>query len=437
MMTPLGICFLFVPVLELLTLVNLEQIDAQNSKDHVRVFYKDPWPVVQTTAPAAAVFLGDTCPNNLCQNGGTCLMLNGNPQCQCNPGFVGDQCQDRQLQLSCDSDRMTFQVLKSTLQEVNVSISLLHMSNPACKLQETSELYASVTLTHENHTLCGTKIQVNGSHLIYTNELSTNTVNQRAEVPSSIISRTSSIRIGFSCVYRYDRVVSLPFPLLTSAGLATFMVNEGEFNVTMALYPTAEYLEPYNRPPVIHLNQHLYVQLQIHGHSPQTYFTLKLEECWATPWADHGSMVRHLLIRDGIANDSTTDLIDSGNWSLSRFSLLMFHFIQYEEVYLHCRIWLCQYNATQCHQQPRLERTKRELSDPYRKVVSCGPVKLEGSVRTSMEEPESGLEALIFAGSFAAGIVLLILSTVAFAKALKKMTALRSRANPAHVELLL
>ncbi|KAM3920338.1 pancreatic secretory granule membrane major glycoprotein GP2-like [Leptodactylus fuscus] len=438
-MAPLATSFWLVAVVELIALVDPEQVRGSelDPKGSVHVFYRDPWPKDQSMMPTIDATLGTGCPANACENGGRCEILSGKLQCLCKPGFIGDMCQDLQLQLSCDHDRMTFQVLKSALHELNVNLSILHLFNPACKQLDISELHVSVTLTHENHTLCGTVVQVNGSHLIYTNELSTSTAGEREEVPSSMISRSSDIRIGFACVYHYDRVVSLPFPLVTSAALVTFMVKEGKFNVTMTLHPTAEYLGPYSHPPVIPLNQRLYVQLQIHGHDPQNYFTLKLEECWATPWAHHGSAVRHLLITDGIANDSTVKMMDSGNQSLSRFTLLMFHFVQYQEVYLHCRIWLCHYNSTQCHYQPKSRMQKRELSDPYRKVVSCGPVKLSGGVRTSKEEQESGLRALVFAGSFAAGMVFLILSSVAFAKALKKISKLRRPVNSARFELLL
>ncbi|KAG9474737.1 hypothetical protein GDO78_003281 [Eleutherodactylus coqui] len=420
----------FVAVLRLMTVVSAQPDDEGNLNGSVRSLYPYPW--LHEPSPMPDPTPG-ACSTNVCENGGRCHLLNGQPHCLCNAGFVGDVCQDLHLQLSCDPDRMTFQVLKSALRELNMDSSALHTSNPACKLLNTSELYVSITLTPENHTLCGTVVQVNGSHLIYTNEVSTAV--DRAEVSGSMISRSSDIHIGFSCIYFYDRVISLPFPLVTTAALVTFMVKEGKFNVTMTLHPTAEYLEPHTHPLVIPLNRRLYVQLQIHGHGPQDYFTLRLEECWATPRAEHGSTDRHLLITDGVANDSTID-IDAENQSMSRFSLQMFRFVQHNQVYLHCRIWLCRHNATHCQQQARPGRQRRELSDPYRKVVSCGPIQLAGRVRSSVAEPESGLGQLVLAGSVTAGIVLLILSSVGFAKAVKKM-GVRKRTDPAGVEQML
>lgn len=74
---------------------------------------------------------------------------------------------DLWLQLSCDPDRMTFRVLVSALQELNINISVLHLSNPGCNLLDTSGVYASVTLTHENHTQCGTVVKVKAVSVLF------------------------------------------------------------------------------------------------------------------------------------------------------------------------------------------------------------------------------------------------------------------------------
>lgn len=74
---------------------------------------------------------------------------------------------------------------------------------------QSSTLYASPEMS----LLC----QVNGTHLIYSNELRTGFASQRPEILRNSISRSADVRIAFYCVYHYDRVVSLPYPLLTSA----------------------------------------------------------------------------------------------------------------------------------------------------------------------------------------------------------------------------
>ncbi|XP_075045547.1 pancreatic secretory granule membrane major glycoprotein GP2-like isoform X2 [Mixophyes fleayi] len=413
MMAFLDFTKLLIALLGTLTLVSPQGIQRINAEDDVDVFYREPWP----NGDGAVTVSGGACPTNLCRNGGLCQMIGGKPQCLCKPGFTNHNCQDMKLDLSCDEDGMKLKVQKSILHELSINTSILHTFNPQCKVQDTSNLHVSVTLTHANHTLCGTRVKVNGTHLIYSNALTTSS--EKAGIPGTVISRSADVKIGFSCVYPYDRVVSLPFPLLTSDSLVTFLLKEGEFNVSMTLHPTAEFLEPYEHPPVLPLIHRLYIQLQIHGHSPQDFFTLKLEECWATPGADHGGKFRHLLISNGQDNDSTVDIIKSEDKSLSRFSLQMFRFVDYPEFYLHCRIWLCQPNTTQCCERPRPNagRQRRDLVDPYRKVVSCGPIRLVRNVVSSAENPESGLSPFILPGSLAAGAILLLLCLVAVAKA--------------------
>ncbi|XP_063801877.1 uromodulin-like isoform X2 [Pseudophryne corroboree] len=397
-----------------------------NAEYNLNVHHKELFPREQGMTSAVAL-AGGVCPTNVCKNGGSCHMIRGKPQCLCKPGFIDYNCQDMKLDLSCDHDGMTLKVLKTILHELSVNTSILHTSNPRCKVQDTSKLHVSVTLTHENHTRCGTQVKVNGTHLIYSNELAMGAISERAETPGNSISRSTDLQIKFFCVYRYDRIVSLPFPLLTSASLVTFYVNEGAINVTMTLHPTAEFLDPYEQPPVIPLTHRLYIQLQIHGHGPQDYFTLKLEQCWATPGPDHSSKIRHVLISNGHRNDSTVDIIPLENQSLSRFSLQMFHFVKYPEFYVHCQIWLCQPNTTQCCEQPRprIERRRRDLTDPYRKVVSCGPIRLPRNIVSSVKNTESGLGPLILPGSFAAGAILLLLCSVAVAKAMKSTSRKR------------
>ncbi|XP_072278257.1 pancreatic secretory granule membrane major glycoprotein GP2-like isoform X2 [Pyxicephalus adspersus] len=331
-----------------------------------------------------------------------------------------DVVHDMRLDLTCDQHGMKLQVLKAVLNELSVNFSTLLTSSGRCTSVE-SPLYISITLTHENHTQCGTEVKVNGTHLIYSNELSTEFISQRPETPRDSISRSANIRISFSCVYHYDRVVSLPYPLLTSSSLVTFMVKEGEFNVSMTLHPSAQFLDPYDYPPIIPLTGKLYVQLQIIGHDPQDFFTLRLDECWATPGSNHDDQIRHLIISSGLANDSTVTMLESGNESVSRFSLQMFHFVKFPEFYLHCRVWLYQANDSDCPDPPKTSNSRhiRDLSDPYRKVVSCGPIRMSRSSVSSIGKPELGLSPFIFPASSAAAAILL-LGVVTIAKVVKK-----------------
>ncbi|XP_053308763.1 pancreatic secretory granule membrane major glycoprotein GP2-like [Spea bombifrons] len=389
-------------------------------EENVQRFYYDPW---LTTADAKGVesVLAEACTADACRNGGICRVVQGKAKCHCGPGFTGPRCQEMSFHLDCE-DHMQLWILKSSLHYIGVNVSLLHLLNPRCKVEETSELYASATLTHANQTFCGTRVHVNGSHLVYSNEIRTATglVNMQP-ITGGAISRSPDISIKFACVYPYNRVVSLPFPLLTSASLVTFIVKEGEFNVTMTLYPSPEFSEPYDWAPTIPVSHKLYVQLQIHGHGVQKPFTLELEECWATPGANHSDATHHPIISNGSGTDVTAERMTSKDNTLTRFSLQMFYFVSYPEVYLHCRVRLCQANGTSCVKPTAsTERKRRDLIDPYRKVVSCGPIRLARRKVAGVGKLDSDVSPLVLPGALAAGAMLLLLCLVAVAKALKR-----------------
>jgi len=78
------------------------------------------------------------------------------------------------------------------------------------------------------------------------------------------------------------------------------MVREGHFNVSMRLYKTASYLEPYDLlTAAVPITDTLYVMLKIEGQHQLRYFLLSVEDCWATPSADPYQDVLHELIEQG------------------------------------------------------------------------------------------------------------------------------------------
>ena len=82
--------------------------------------------------------------------------------------------------------------------------------------------------------------------------------------------------------------------------LVQFVVREGHFNVSMRLYKTPSYLQPYHLPTAaIPITDTLYVLLKIEGQHQLKYFLLSVEDCWATPSADPYQDVRHELIEKG------------------------------------------------------------------------------------------------------------------------------------------
>ncbi|KFQ33386.1 Pancreatic secretory granule membrane major glycoprotein GP2, partial [Mesitornis unicolor] len=309
----------------------------------------------------------DTCLPNPCQHQGSCQVMKDRPVCSCKPGFTGVFCQDVVLKLACEEEHMKMMVRKEVFELLKIPRELVHLKNQACKVserEEEGELFFAATLTGENHTACGSIIQQNSSHISYSN-----VIESEREARGAVISRSFQLDVHFSCVYAYEQVVKLPFALTAVDKLVQFVVREGHFNVSMRLYKTPSYLQPYHlQTTAIPITDTLYVLLKI-----------DVEDCWATPSADPYQDEQHELIQKGCPHDETVMYLNTiGEGPTAKFSFQMFQFVGYPEVFLHCRVRLCLPDSPEpCAKQcPRRWRSKRALADDYNKIVSYGPIHL-------------------------------------------------------------
>ncbi|NXT76106.1 GP2 protein, partial [Zapornia atra] len=320
----------------------------------------------------------DACLPNPCQHQGHCQVMEDRPFCTCKPGFTGAFCQDVVLKLACEEEHMKMMVRKEVFELLKIPQELVHLKNQACKVserEEEGELFFAAILTGENHTACGSVIQKNSSHVSYSNA-----IGSERGAAGAVISRSFQLEVHFSCIYAYEQVVNLPFALTAVDKLVQFMVREGHFNVSMRLYKTPSYLQPYHPPAAaIPITDTLYVLLKIEGQHQLKYFLLSIQDCWATPSADPYQDVRHKLIEKGCPHDKTVTYLNTvGESATAKFSFQMFRFVHHPQVFLHCRVRLCLPHspepcATQC---PRHWRSKRALADDYNKIVSYGPIHL-------------------------------------------------------------
>ncbi|NXS51488.1 GP2 protein, partial [Brachypteracias leptosomus] len=318
------------------------------------------------------------CLPNPCQHQGHCQLLEDGPVCSCKPGFTGAFCQDAVLKLACEEEHMKMMVRKEVFELLKIPRELVHLKNQACKVserEEEGELFFAATLTGENHTACGSIIQQNSSHVLYSNMFES-----EQEAHRGVISRSFQLEVHFSCIYAYEQVVKLPFALTAVDKLVQFVVREGQFNVSMRLYKTISYLQPYHLPTTaIPITDTLYVLLKMEGQHQLKYFLLSVEDCWATPTTDPYQEVQHKLIEKGCPHDKTVTYLNTiGEDTTAKFSFQMFQFVGSPEVFLHCRVRLCLPDGPEpCAKPcPSHRRDKRALADDYNKIVSYGPIHL-------------------------------------------------------------
>ncbi|XP_030138425.4 uromodulin [Taeniopygia guttata] len=329
----------------------------------------------------------DACLPNPCQHQGQCQVTVDGAVCSCKPGFTGEFCQDVVLKLACEEEHMKMMVRKEVFELLKIPLELVHLKNQACKVsekEEEGELFFAATLTGENHTACGSVIQQNSSHVSYSN-----VIESEQEAHRAMISRSFQLEVHFSCIYAYEQVVRLPFALTAVDKLVQLVVGEGHFNVSMRLYKSPSYLEPYHLPSVaVPLTDTLYVLLKMEGQHQLRYFLLSVLDCWATPSMDPHQDTQHKLIEQGCPHDETVTYLNAiGESTAAKFSFQMLQFVGYPEVFLHCRVQLCVPDSPEpCAKQcPRHWRSRRALADDYNRIVSYGPILL-------LAAPSSGAE---------------------------------------------
>lgn len=105
---------------------------------------------------------------------------------------------------------------------------------------------------------------------------------------------------GLTCAMSFLPSCSVCELSSSALRLVQFVVREGHFNVSMRLYKSPSYLQPYHLPSVaVPLTDTLYVLLKIEGQHQVKYFLLSVLDCWATPSVDPHQDVQHKLIEQG------------------------------------------------------------------------------------------------------------------------------------------
>uniref|UniRef100_A0A8D2N0E3 Uncharacterized protein n=1 Tax=Zonotrichia albicollis TaxID=44394 RepID=A0A8D2N0E3_ZONAL len=324
----------------------------------------------------------DPCLPNPCQHQGQCQVPVDRPVCSCKPGFTGEFCQDVVLKLACEEEHMKMMVRKEVFEHLKIPLELVHLKNQACKVsekEEEGELFFAAVLTGENHTACGSVIQQNSSHVSYSN-----TIESEQEAPRATISRSFQLPFALTAV---DKEVDSLRQF--AKVLVQLVVREGHFNVSMRLYKSPSYLEPYHLPSVaVPLTDTLYVLLKMEGQHQLKYFLLSVLDCWATPSPDPHQDMQHKLIEQGCPHDETVTYLNAiGESTSAKFSFQMFQFVGYPEMFLHCRVQLCVPDSPEpCAKQcPRHGRSRRAVADDHNRIVSYGPILL-------LAAPPSGAE---------------------------------------------
>ncbi|XP_044075504.1 uromodulin-like isoform X2 [Siniperca chuatsi] len=275
-------------------------------------------------------------------------------------------------ELECGQDHLRLTVQKRLLSERGLNASCAHMIDPGCH-QQVDHQEAMWYLVERRKGTCGNVVETNGTHITYSNILFVYP-SARTNVSLSI-----PMSIPFSCVFPLDDITSLDAAIryqLPSRSVG--VVRSGEpARASMTLYKRPDYSEPFPAGPVsLPLGSALHIGVSMENYD-NNCFVLLLENCYVTNSPSADNPVRYFLIQNRCPVDRRhVKVIESGLSQRARFSALLFLFHgTYEDIYLHCRISLCNRDSAPCSPNCSRRRARSAAAaSPNQTPVTVGPI---------------------------------------------------------------
>ncbi|KAF7242289.1 IgGFc-binding protein [Varanus komodoensis] len=289
----------------------------------------------------------DPCIGLACGDNEWCGEKQGEWGCFCHRGYGPTKKADYDYQLTCSGSNSRVSLSRCLLFTDGFPAEGLHLTDPTCSSTLVGDRL--VFYFDSIQKACGTTVEVNATHAIYSN-----VVQGRIEnTYGGVISRDRILFLRFSCAYPLNINLSMASAIQPIQDIinATLISGHGTHHTIMTLYRDPQYSKPFAQSPILlTINHRAYVAISNLGADP-THFVTTLSSCWATPDRDPSSSIRWDLITNQCPNpqDDTVVIEEDGESLISRFSFNIFMFTpDKEEVYLHCRVRLCSFSTAQC-----------------------------------------------------------------------------------------
>jgi len=307
---------------------------------------------------------------------------------------AGDETVEGSSTVTCDAGGMTVAINKCAFDNMgNLDVAEAFMNGPssagadtndggdACKGVLTGDDYVFTSMLGT----CGNAVNNNGTHMSYVNA-----VQAQQGTSNDVITRKRTLMIDFGCDFALDHILTLEegfSPTITNIEV-DMGTEEGEFEVTMAVYTDDQFTDVMTGPLELNVPDPIHVQIS------NDDLTVQLEKCWATPTNDPADALQYPFIDGFCGDDDEINTYESlvvhknGQDGESRFSLesFMFNDNADAEIYIHCDISLCDSDTEQC--EPLCDgsgnfqkrRRRRSAGQNGHGVASVGPFKVAKKV---------------------------------------------------------
>jgi len=202
-----------------------------------------------------------------------------------------------------------------------------------------------------------------------------NNIVNDVDADNFMLARTLDI-LEFRCVYPTVQMTTGEINPLVQSALAKSKTKE--IRGDMRLYKSENYTDFYTEPPVMNLDDILYVEVNLErplvsdAFAASTDFAVVLEHCWGTPYNDRSGEMKYFIIKNQcpVRGDPSLKVESNGDSLTGRFNIKMFKFLgdELNDVWLHCTVRACNTTAASCvpdcdsSEDARSKRsTRREL----------------------------------------------------------------------------
>lgn len=236
---------------------------------------------------------------------------------------------------------------------------------------------------------CGIQLAVNGTHQVYTSEISLHDELVRWQCiyplessPQSQVQKTAN---------NYSSNLSRPLlPTMKRKASEKLSDGAGSFLMSFLLYDDPDYTRPMRTNPNLDKDGLIRARVFLLDHHVKSA-TVQLSRCWATPFAD--PKVEPFDLIDNFCPVGNTgaqvNVVNTGSAHYATFESGLFKFENSGSVHLHCNVRVCFSNLKDCQidcsASGMRRRKRRSIDDSNDTTISLGPISIDEAPLHIME----------------------------------------------------
>ncbi|XP_038823226.1 pancreatic secretory granule membrane major glycoprotein GP2-like [Salvelinus namaycush] len=231
---------------------------------------------------------------------------------------------------------------RTNLEAAGLDATTANLADPRCNAHEERGGMVWYQVERTEGT-CGNTLETNGTDAIFSNSLFIYHIHN--------VSFSRPVSVPFSCAYPLESETSLDVAIKPYLSLKDVQVGKGsKVGSNMTLYHSDNFTKAYPAGRVtLPVGSVLHVGVSVEE-SETERFVVVLEDCYATQSPDPEDIMRYYIIQNKCPTEFRQVRVEESSSSLrARFSALLFLYQgDYRDVFLHCRLSLCDQRSSSC-----------------------------------------------------------------------------------------